>query len=185
MALNDSPGKLSNAKPMNENEQTAQGLREAFAARTRGGFDSKPTVTIAISTVDDGRLGHLGETRQFVLVEADPQSRAVLRSHVAEAPLHEPGSFPRWLREKSARVVIVAGIGQRALDNLVYHGIEVRAGAAGALVTELVAGYFAGRLPRTLHGCDRQHSPAAPARECQLAGFLEKQSGPETKEDDR
>jgi predicted Fe-Mo cluster-binding NifX family protein len=72
-------------------------------------------------------------------------------------------------------VVIVAGIGQRALDNLVYHGVEVQVGPSGAPVTELVAGYFAGRLPRALEGCEQQHGPAAPAHECQLAPSLEQQ----------
>jgi predicted Fe-Mo cluster-binding NifX family protein len=82
-------------------------------------------VTSVISVGADEQLGHFGEARWFVLVEVDSSSRAILCSRVVEAPPHEPGSFPRWLREQGVQVLITAGIEQRALDNLHHHGIEV------------------------------------------------------------
>jgi predicted Fe-Mo cluster-binding NifX family protein len=68
--------------------------------------------------------------------------RKILRSRVAAPPPHEPGSFPRWLRERGVQVIIVGSIGQRALDNLLHQGIEVRTGRPGATVEILLADYL-------------------------------------------
>jgi predicted Fe-Mo cluster-binding NifX family protein len=128
-------------------------------------------VTIAIPIIDGQRLGHLGEARRFALVEVEPKNRAAIRSQVVAAPSHEPGSFPRWLREQGVRAVIAAGIGQRALDNLTHHGIEVRLGPAGASVESLVAAWLAGQLTRLSNGCAHQHGEAA-GHECRLSDYL-------------
>jgi predicted Fe-Mo cluster-binding NifX family protein len=130
---------------------------------------------IAIPVVDGRLLGHLGESKHFALVEAERQSRVIVRTEIVEAPPHEPGSFPSWLRERSVQVLIVGrnGIGQRALDNLIHHKIEVRAGRSGTPVEALVVAYLGGQLPQIQKGCDHQHGQvnqpqtAAP-HECRL-----------------
>jgi predicted Fe-Mo cluster-binding NifX family protein len=129
---------------------------------------------IAIPVVDGRVAGHLGEATQFALVEADRQSRIVLRTQIVAAPPHEPGSFPRWLREQGVQVLIVGhkGIGQRALDNLVYHGIEVRASRPGTPVEPLVAACLGGQLPQIQEGCDHLHDLAAGEHQCPLADYL-------------
>ena len=129
-------------------------------------------MTIAISVGAEQRLAHLGEARQFALVEVNPQNRAVVRSQVIAAPPHEPGSFPRWLREQGVQALIAAGIGQRALDNLNHYDIEVRIGQPGASAEALAAAWLAGQLTRPPHGCAHQHGEAA-GRECRLSGYLE------------
>jgi ATP-binding protein involved in chromosome partitioning len=129
-------------------------------------------VTVAISIVEGQRLGHLGEARHFVLVEVEPRNRAVIRSQVVAAPSHEPGSFPRWLREQGAQVMITAGLGQRALDNLNHHGVEVRVGQPGVPAESLVAAWLAGHLTRPSNGCAHQHGEAA-GHECRLSDYLE------------
>ena len=113
-------------------------------------------MTIAISVSENQRLGHLGEARWFARVEVSPQDRTVIRSQVVEGPPHEPGSFPRWLREQNVQALITAGIGQRALDNLTHHGVEVRIGQAGAPVESVVAAWLAGQLTQMPNGCDHQ-----------------------------
>ena len=94
---------------------------------------------------------------------------------LAAAPAHEPGSFPRWLRDRSVQVLIVGrnGIGQQALDNLVHHEIEVRAGRCGTPVEALVVACLGGHLPKIQEGCDHRHDPAAKAHECRLAAYME------------
>ena len=129
---------------------------------------------IAIPVVDGRLLGHFGESKQFALVEADPQSRVIVRTQIIAAPPHEPGSFPRWLREQGVQVLIVGhkGIGQRALDNLVHLGIEVRAGRPGTPIEALAAASLGEQLPQMQEGCDHQHDSAAGERECPLADYL-------------
>ncbi len=133
---------------------------------------------IAIPVLDGWLLGHLGETRHFALVDADSGNRVMFRTQIVAAPPHEPGSFPRWLREQGVQVLIAArnGSGQRALDNWVHHGIEVRAGRPGLPVAALVVACLAGQLPPIREGCDHQHDSTAGKHECQLAGYLKGQT---------
>lgn len=131
---------------------------------------------IAIPAADGRLIGHLGETKQFALVEADRQNRVIVRAQIVAAPPHEPGSFPRWLREQGVQMIIVSNIGQRALDNLNHHGIEVCAGQAGTPVDALAAAYLDGHLAQTQTGCDHRHDSAAGNHACQLADYLQGQT---------
>jgi predicted Fe-Mo cluster-binding NifX family protein len=117
---------------------------------------------IAIPVVDGRLLGHFGESKHFALVEADGRNRIIVCTQIVEAPLHEPDSLPGWLRDCSVQVLIVGrnDIGQRALDNLVHHKIEVRAGRSGTPVEALVVACLGGQLPQIQEGCDHQHGQA-------------------------
>jgi len=125
---------------------------------------------IAMPVVDGRLLEHFGEATHFEFVEANRQSRAIGGSQTVEAPPHEPGSFPAWLREQGVQVLIVGrnGIGQRALDNLVHHGIEVCTGRSGESVPALVAECLHGLLPQTRQGCNLQRGQANQPHECRL-----------------
>ena len=127
-------------------------------------------VKIAMPVVNGRLQNHFGEATHFALVEADRQRRAIIRTQTVEAPPHELGSFPRWLREQGVQVLIVGrnGIGQRAFGNLVYHGIEVCTGRSGELVTVLVAECLQGLLPPTRQGCDHQRGQVNQPHECRL-----------------
>lgn len=113
-----------------------------------------PPLRIAIP-VSDGRLhGHFGGCRAFALVEADAETKTVRATKVVSAPPHQPGLFPRWLREQGVQVVIAGGIGQRALAAFAHHGITVRAGAPDTPIEPLVAAYLSGQLTMTPDGCN-------------------------------
>ena len=104
--------------------------------------------------VENGRLNsHFGGSHHFALIEVAQNTKTVLRSETLPAPEHQPGLFPRWLREQGVEVVIAGGIGQRGLDIFAQHGIEVRAGQPDAPVEVLVAAYLEGRLVQTPEGC--------------------------------
>ena len=40
----------------------------------------------------------------------------ILSSEFLSPPEHTPGSFPKWVGEKGASVVIAGGMGRRAVD---------------------------------------------------------------------
>jgi ATP-binding protein involved in chromosome partitioning len=111
-------------------------------------------ITIAIPTVEGRLHGHFGGCREFTLVQADPEQRTIINQRTVVPPPHEPGGFPRWLREQGANVVIAGGIGERALANFAHHGIVVRAGVADAPVEQLAAAYLSGQLTATPKGCE-------------------------------
>jgi predicted Fe-Mo cluster-binding NifX family protein len=105
--------------------------------------------------VQNGLLhDHFGGCREFALVAVDPEKKIALRTELLSAPEHQPGAFPRWLREQGVEVVIAAGIGRRALANFAHHGITVRAGRPNALVEEVIAAYLKGDLTSTPDGCE-------------------------------
>ena len=105
--------------------------------------------------VENGRLhSHFGGCRQFAVIEVNPNSKTVLRSETLPAPDHQPGAFPRWLQSLGVELVIVGGIGHRALAIFAQHDIQVRAGQPNATVEALVKAYFEGRLSQTPDGCE-------------------------------
>ena len=136
-------------------------------------------VKIAIPVVDGRLSGHFGETKSFAVVEADRQSRAIVRTQILAAPAHEPGSLPRWLREQGVQVLIVAdnGIGRRALDYLVHHGIELFAGKPGTPVELLFAACLEQHLPPIREGCQEPLKPTATVHDCRLVNYFEGQTG--------
>jgi predicted Fe-Mo cluster-binding NifX family protein len=108
--------------------------------------------------VADGRLhGHFGGARQFAIVEVDQVKRLVVSSSFVEAPPHEPGLFPRWLRAQGVQVILAGGIGQRALNIFAQEGIEVRAGTPEAPLDMLISAYLNDELTGAPSGCTHHH----------------------------
>jgi predicted Fe-Mo cluster-binding NifX family protein len=105
--------------------------------------------------IEHGRLhGHFGGCREFALVQVDPEKKVTRQTEVLPAPEHQPGAFPRWLREQGVQVVIAGGIGHRALAIFAQHGITVRAGLPGTPVAEVVGAYLGGQLTSEPAGCE-------------------------------
>ncbi len=111
-------------------------------------------ITIAIPTAEGRLHGHFGGCREFTLVQADPEQRKIVSIRPVTPPPHAPGLFPRWLREQGAQVIIVGGIGQRAISIFAQEGIEVRAGEPDATVEALATAYLNGQLTATPEGCE-------------------------------
>lgn len=110
-------------------------------------------ITIAIPSAEGRLHGHFGGCREFTLVQADPEQRKIISIRSVTPPPHTPGLFPRWLSEQGANVIIVGGIGQRAIALFAQQGIQVRAGLPNAPVEQLVAAYLNGELTATPEGC--------------------------------
>lgn len=119
------------------------------------------TIRIAIPTADGRLHGHFGGCREFTLVDADPQKLTVLATRTIAAPPHQPGLFPRWLREQGVRVVIAGGIGQRALDNFALFGITVLAGEVNARIESLITLYLGDQLTGSPAGCKHHGQQSA------------------------
>lgn len=108
--------------------------------------------------VERGRLSsHFGGSSHFAVIEVDGNSKTVQRSETLPAPAHQPGLFPRWLRDQGAQVVIAGGIGRRALAIFAQNGVKVVSGQPGATVEALVASYLAGELNRPPEACAHHH----------------------------
>jgi predicted Fe-Mo cluster-binding NifX family protein len=110
-------------------------------------------ITIAIPSAEGRLHGHFGGCREFTLVQVDPEQRKIISIRPVIPPPHAPGLFPRWLSEQGANVIIVGGIGQRAIALFAQQGIQVRAGLPNAPVDQLVTAYLNGELTATPEGC--------------------------------
>jgi predicted Fe-Mo cluster-binding NifX family protein len=117
----------------------------------------KSRMKIAIPTEDGHLHGHFGGCRQFALVEVNPETRETLRMEIIPAPEHQPGLFPRWLGRQGVEVVIMGGVGRRALANFAQQGVSVRAGLPGEPVEAQVTAFLEGRLTETPEDCGHHH----------------------------
>jgi ATP-binding protein involved in chromosome partitioning len=108
--------------------------------------------------VENGRLhSHFGGTTHFAVVEADSESKTTVRTEILPAPEHQPGAFPKWLRQQSVNVLIAGGIGRRALDIFEKQGIKVVAGSPGEPIEKLIESYLKGELATAPQGCEHHH----------------------------
>lgn len=105
--------------------------------------------------VQGGRLNrHFGHSATFALIDADPATRELLAAGEVEAPPHEPGRLPPWLKEQGVSHVIAAGMGERAQALCEHLEIQVVTGAPEEEAHTLVASYLAGTLVTRPHVCD-------------------------------
>jgi ATP-binding protein involved in chromosome partitioning len=114
-------------------------------------------IRIAIPTAAGRLHDHFGGAKEFTLVDADPQMGVVLEQRVVPAPPHQPGLFPRWLREQGVQVVLAGGIGHQALNLFAEQGITVRAAQPDALVEVATAAFLTGCLTQAPTACAHHH----------------------------
>ncbi len=85
---------------------------------------------------------HFGHAPYFAIVDVDAGSLQVVPNPLPE---HGPGDLPRWVASQGASVLVVRGIGRRAIDHFASLGIQVIRGADGT-VRQIVEALKAGGL---------------------------------------
>jgi predicted Fe-Mo cluster-binding NifX family protein len=107
-----------------------------------------------------GRLAqHFGHCEKFALIDVDPAAKSVLQSAEVEAPEHQPGLLPAWLRERGVELVIAGGMGGRALSLFAQESIQVLAGVGDGTPSALVEMYLGGTLSAGANSCDHDGRP--------------------------
>ena len=109
---------------------------------------------IAIPVVNGQLAMHFGHCQTFLLIDVDPDTKAIQGSTETEPPPHAPGVIPRWLAEQKANVIIAGGMGRRAQDLFTEQGIEVIIGAPAGDPTKIVKQYLEGSLETGDNVCD-------------------------------
>jgi len=97
---------------------------------------------------------HFGHCEQFALIDADEQTKKILRKELVTAPEHEPGLFPKWLAGKGVSRVIAGGMGMRAQGLFQENGIQVVIGALEGDPEKAVLSYLNGLLTTGDNICD-------------------------------
>jgi len=109
---------------------------------------------IAIPMAEGQLARHFGHCKEFAFLDVDPTMKEITSSAKAEAPEHEPGRLPRWLKEQGVSFVITGGIGARAVALLEHSSIGVLSGAPRETPETLVRRYLDGVLTPGVNACD-------------------------------
>jgi len=105
--------------------------------------------------VSDGLVStHFGHCEQFALIDANEESKEIVRKEFVSSPGHEPGLLPQWLAERGVSVVIASGMGSRAQNLFRQNRIEVVIGALESNPEKAVLSYLDGYLDTGDNICD-------------------------------
>lgn len=97
--------------------------------------------------VENGNLfQHFGHCKTFAIIDVDQDSKQIVGTSQIDAPEHQPGLLPPWLKERGVTHVIAGGLGGRARTLLQEVSIETVGGAPTASVKALVRQYLDGTL---------------------------------------
>ena len=108
---------------------------------------------IAIPVLDGVLSGHFGHPQFFAFLELDEQGSVTGREDIVPPP-HQPGVLPGWVAQQGANVVLVGGIGARAVQLFEQHGVAVVTGCPTQTPEELAKTYHAGTLKGGQNTCD-------------------------------
>ena len=105
--------------------------------------------------VANGKLAqHFGHCEKFALVDVDPVTKAITASTEVEAPEHQPGLLPPWLKERGVNLIIAGGMGSRAHSLFQEASIEVVTGAPSDSAAAIIRQYLDGNLVTGDNACD-------------------------------
>jgi predicted Fe-Mo cluster-binding NifX family protein len=109
---------------------------------------------IAIPMADGQLAQHFGHCEKFALLDVDLATRQITASTEVQAPEHQPGLLPPWLKERGVNLVIAGGMGARAHSLFQAASIEVLTGAPTESAATLVRRYLDGKLVTGENACD-------------------------------
>jgi predicted Fe-Mo cluster-binding NifX family protein len=109
---------------------------------------------IAIPISNGCLSAHFGHAAQFAILDADPDAGTITSRQDIDAPPHEPGLLPAWLKELGADIIIAGGMGQRAQQLFAANGVDVVVGAPALAPEVIVESHLSGTLRTGGNICD-------------------------------
>lgn len=109
---------------------------------------------IAIPIANGFLAQHFGHCEKFALVDVDLATKRITASTEVDAPEHQPGLLPPWLKERGVNLIIAGGMGSRAHSLFQAASIEVLTGAPADGATAIVRQYLDGTLVTGENACD-------------------------------
>jgi len=88
---------------------------------------------------------HFGHAPYFAFIEIENDEIKSVEIELNPYEDHGPGEIPRYVKSKGAEIIIVRGIGGRALGFFKEMGIKVVRGAQGK-IKDIAKDYIAGNL---------------------------------------
>jgi predicted Fe-Mo cluster-binding NifX family protein len=99
---------------------------------------------------------HFGRSREFTVVELDNGKIVSQKIISADNLQHNHAGLAGLMQNEGIEVVIVGGIGAKALEALEESGLRVVSGANGK-IEEVVGSFARGELVSSAQGCCHHH----------------------------
>ena len=112
----------------------------------------KDKTKFAIPTVNNLLTPHFGHCEKFAIIETENNS--VLSVNYVTPPVHQPGTYPRFLADEGVSVIISGGMGIKAQDLFAQNNIEVCIGVSSDSPQSLVEQYLKNLLQTGQNLCD-------------------------------
>jgi len=109
---------------------------------------------IAIPVVNGQLARHFGHCEEFMLFDVDPDAGSIGGESSLQAPPHEPGLLPQWLKDQGVGIVIAGGMGRRAQGLFADSGVKIVVGADSDDPRAIVEQYLSGALATGDNLCD-------------------------------
>lgn len=113
-------------------------------------------IIVAIPVLDNLLSEHFGHCDNFIFYEIIANKVANTKSMTP--PPHQPGVIPSWLAENGVNVVIACGIGQKAVDILYQHNVDVKKGVVKDFPDAIIQKWIFGELESSGEICTHDHS---------------------------
>ena len=106
----------------------------------------------AVPTINKKLCAHFGHCEQFAVIES--VDNKITNVEYLTPPVHQPGTYPRFLAEKGVSTIISGGMGVKAQDIFAQNKIEVFMGIQADTPEALVDQYNANQLESGDNLCD-------------------------------
>jgi predicted Fe-Mo cluster-binding NifX family protein len=106
----------------------------------------------AVPTINEKLCAHFGHCEKFAILEtSDNKIRNV---EYLNPPVHQPGTYPKFLAEQGVHVIISGGMGMKAQELFKQQNIEVFLGINAEDPRKLVEHYLHNQLESGQNLCD-------------------------------
>ncbi len=109
---------------------------------------------IAIPIADGKLCLHFGHCEQFVVIDADENTKDIKSTNYLVPPPHEPGLYPKWLSAQNVEIIISGGMGGRAQSIFEDYNIRVITGAQPEKPEKVVEDFLNDNLATGPNTCD-------------------------------
>ncbi len=106
----------------------------------------------AIPTLNNEITAHFGHCDKFAIVETTDNK--ITNEETLTPPVHQPGSYPKFLAEKGVDVIIAGGMGQQAQNLFYQNNIKVHLGVITGTAKKLVEDHINNQLQTGGNLCD-------------------------------
>ncbi len=109
-------------------------------------------IKFAIPTMDGQITPHFGHSSKFAIVETEDDK--IINVRYIDPPVHQTGTYPRFLAGEGVDIIIAGGIGMKAINLFSENNIEVITGVTNGSPEEIVKRFLGNGLNSAQNLCD-------------------------------